>query len=119
MDGPLAPLRLVANLFARRDNETCQPEFLPFGRLQVVPDDLAVRTEELMAGDFHFHRSGVNFAEAAVVGSNGPDAVNLMPRSFVAEHQEIRIGGRKLNVIQPIGAVMKYLQLSGFDLDRV
>ena len=47
------------------------------------------------------------------VGADGPDAVHLVPRPFVAEHQQVRIGGRKLQMIQPVVAAVEIFHFAG------
>ena len=40
------------------------------------------------------------------VGADRPDAVDLVPRPFVAEHDQRRVGRRQLHVIQPVGRLV-------------
>lgn len=48
-----------------------------------------------MPGDFHIHRALMHLLLIAAVGANGPDAVYLVPRTFVAIHDEAGVGGRE------------------------
>jgi hypothetical protein len=49
---------------------------------------------------------------------DGPDAVHLVPGAFVAEHDEVGIGGRKLQMAQPLVLAQDILQLAGLDVHR-
>src|SRR3989442_9518535 len=95
------------------------PKIFPARRLQVIPDDLAVGAEELMPGNLHIHRACMDFSEPSPVPTDGPDPVHLVPRSFVAEHQQSGIAGRKLHEIEPVSNVVKRLHLAGVYLDRI
>src|SRR5262249_34329964 len=88
MHRPTFALHSVLDLFALRNVVSGQPEFLRCRRLQVVPDGFAVGAEELMAGDFHLHRSGMNLLQPRPVRANRPDAVDFVPWPFVTEHQQ-------------------------------
>ena len=50
---------------------------------------------------------------SGAVGADGPDAVDLVPGTFVAEHQQAGIGGRELQVIQPVVCAMDVLHFAG------
>src|SRR5437660_1700446 len=89
---PVAASDLVALGFTCGEGESGEPEFPALGRLQVVPDGLAVGTEKLVPGDLHVHLPVVDLAQARSVGANGPDAIDLVPWAFMAEHDQTRIG---------------------------
>src|SRR5262245_51916397 len=72
-----------------------------------------------MAGDLHLHRARVNFAQPRVVSANSPDAIDFVPGTLVAEHNQSRIDRRELNVVEPVSRVMKGLQLAALDIDRI
>src|SRR5262249_24413288 len=102
MNRPLLPSQCVSNLLSGRQNHSRQPAFLSFRGLQVKPYRPAVGAEELMPGNLHFHGSSMNLTQASAVGPDGPDAVHLVPGAFVTEHEQARICGRELNVIEPV-----------------
>src|SRR3989442_3167997 len=95
------------------------PKIFPARRLQVIPDDLAIGAEEFMPGDLHIHRACMDFSEPGSVATDGPDAVHLVPRSFVAKHQQSGIAGRKLHVIEPVSTVVKRFHFASVYLDRI
>src|SRR5262249_56208701 len=109
MHRPMFALHFVFDLFATREPVAGQPEDLRFGRLQVVPDGFAVGAEELVAGDLHLHRSGMNLGQPRAVRADRPDAVDLVPRPFVTKHQQSRIGGAKTPVVEPVPTGVKNL----------
>ena len=47
------------------------------------------------------------------VGVDHPDAVDLLPWAFVAIHQQFGIGGRKQQVVDPIGGVQQNFDVAG------
>src|SRR5215471_10144164 len=111
MDRPLIARDLVAYLLSSGEHHPCKPELLPLRSLKVVPYGTAVGAEELMTGDLHVHCSAMNLVQPGAVDPDGPDAVDFVPGSFVTEHQKARIGGRKLDVIEPVSAVVERLDL--------
>src|SRR5436190_5011488 len=106
VDRPLTFLHSVLLDLAGFDVVFGKPKHLPFRRLQIVVDMLAVLAKELVPGDLHIHRAGVDLFEIAAVSTDRPDAVDLVPRAFVAEHYQRRVGWRHLNMIQPVGRGM-------------
>ena len=44
---------------------------------------------------------------------HGPDAIDAMPRPFVAENEFLRIGGRELQMVQPVGGPVNDLLFAG------
>src|SRR5258707_15746413 len=72
-----------------------------------------------MAGNFHIHRSRMDFAQASAVRADCPDAIHLVPRSLVAKQEKRRIGRRELYVVQPICAVVEGTELPGLDIDCI
>src|SRR5205814_8098790 len=106
VDRPLIPLDAVTDPLAGLDVDAGQPELPAARRLKIIPDHLAVMAPELVAGDLHVHGAWVHEAQAGAVAADRPDAIDLMPGAFVAEQQQRRIGGRELQVIEPIVAVV-------------
>ena len=47
------------------------------------------------------------------VGVDRPDAVDLLPWALVAIHQQLGIGGRKEQVVDPVGGVQQDLDVAG------
>src|SRR5215469_14049328 len=85
MDRPLVAVQMIPGPFSRVDVVARQPEYLAARSLQVVPDRAAVVTPELVPGDFHRHGARVDLGKSAAVAADGPDAVHLVPRSFMAQ----------------------------------
>src|SRR5882672_5075411 len=106
MHGPFVPLQVIPRALARCDLVAREPEVLAPGRLKVVPDGLAVRAEEFVPGNLHVHRTPVNPGEPAAVGAGGPDAIDFVPGALVAEQDEIRVGRRELDVVEPVRRTM-------------
>src|SRR5215471_10462564 len=89
VDAPLVALQVVPGPLAAFDVVAGEPEIHAARCLQVVPDGLTVVTPEFVTEDFHRNRPRVNFGDVAAVGVHGPDAVHLVPRALVAEHQQV------------------------------
>ena len=106
----------VADPLARFDVHAREPELLAPRRLQVVPDPLAVVAEELVAGDLVLHRPPVHQPKLLAVGADRPDAVHLVPGALVAEEDAVRVGRRRLQVVEPLGRVVHLLRLAGLDV---
>ena len=77
------------------------------GKMELVEQRLAVGAPPFVAGDLHLHRALMDQLILRAVGADGPDAVHHLPGALVAIQQQGRIGGRKLQVVQPIGAVLQ------------
>jgi hypothetical protein len=82
-----------------------EPEDLAARRLQVVPHRRTIDVEELVPGDFHVHRAAVDETRL-FTEPHRPHAVHAMPRALVAEHEQLRIGRRELQVIEPRGGAV-------------
>ena len=119
MHGPVFALDAVFDFLARRENMAGQPKHSGLRRLQVVPNRFAVMAEEFVAGDFHIHRAGMNLLQPGAIGANRPDAVDLVPWSFVAKHNQRRIGGRKLHVVEPVRVGMERIDGAASYVDCV
>jgi len=102
MHAPFVPLQMIPGAFAGFDIAARDPEILAARRLQIIPDGFSVGAPEFVAGDFHHHRALVDEFQIRAVGADGPDAVELVPRAFVAEHEQVRVGRRKLQVAEPV-----------------
>ncbi len=107
VDGPLIALHVIPGAFLRFEVVACEPEVFALGGLQIVPERFAVDAPEFVAGDFHGHRAFVDQLVLGAVGANGPDAVDFLPSAFVAIHEKGGVGGRKEQVVKPIGVVFK------------
>ena len=59
------------------------------------------------------HGALVDEGVVGAVGVNHPDAVDLLPRAFVAVHEEFGIGGREEEVVDPVGGVEEGLEVAG------
>jgi hypothetical protein len=51
------------------------------------------------------------------VGANGPDTIDLVPGTFVTEHEQAGIGRREEKMIQPIGRPVNDFFLTGADVE--
>src|SRR5258708_27417577 len=89
--GPFLAVEVVPGAMARGEVHARKPEHRALGSLQVVPDRLAVGAEEFVARYFHVHGAFVHEPQAGAIGSDGPDAVVKVPRTFVAEHDDVRV----------------------------
>jgi hypothetical protein len=87
---------VVPGSLTRRDFIAGEPEILATRNLQVIPDHAAVVAEELMSGDLHIHRAGMNLLQSVAIRLNGPNSIHLMPGPLVAEHDQFWIRRRKL-----------------------
>src|ERR1019366_7232996 len=92
VNGPLVALQVVPGPLARLDVVACQPEDLAAGSLQVVPHNLAVVAPELVPEYLHRHGGGMDLGYVTAVRAYGPQPIHLVPRTFVAEHQQRRVG---------------------------
>src|SRR5205085_9905157 len=106
-------------LLAGGDDVSGQPELLTCRGLKVVPDDLPIRAEELVAGDLHLYGARVDLLQACAIRPDRPDAVDFVPRAFIAEHDERGVRGRELEVIQPVRARMELLDLARTVIDVI
>src|SRR3981081_488946 len=112
MHGPFVPLQVIPRALARCDLIAREPEVLASGSLEVVPDGVAVRAEEFVPRNLHVHRTPVNSGEPAAVGPDGPDAIDLVPGTFVAEQDETGVRRRELHVVEPVRRAMDHLALA-------
>ena len=117
MHRPFVAQHVIPDALAGLQIDIGQPEILAARRLQVVEDFRAVPVEEFVPGDLHVHHALVHELVARPVGADGPDAVDLVPRPFVAVQQQRRIGRRKLHVIEPVGRVDQHLARARGDVD--
>ncbi len=118
VDRPLVALQVVLRPFTGLDVIAGQPEVFPARGLQIVKQNLAVGVPKLMPEDFHRHGSGVDFGDVAAICPHGPDAIDFVPGTFVAEHEQRRIGGGELQVVQPVRALEDCLHFAGFGVHR-
>ena len=72
-----------------------------------------------MAGNLHIHGSRMDFAQAGAIRADCPDAIHLVPGSFVAKHYQRGVGRRELHMVQPVRAVMEGVDLSRLDIDCI
>ena len=70
-----------------------------------------------MPGDFHVHEAFVDQLLARAVGADGPDPIDLVPGAFMAIHDEAGIGGRELDMVEPVGRGDDDLPLAGANVD--
>jgi hypothetical protein len=84
--------------------------------LKVVPDPFPVVAEELVPGDLVGHRPLVQEPETGAVGPDCPDPVHLVPGPFVAEEQAVRVGRRRLQVVEPLRRVVNLPGGAGLDV---
>src|SRR6266567_3938368 len=92
MDGPFIALQVIPGAGTRSDVVARDPEVFSARRLQIVPDGAAIGTPELVSRNLHRHRPMMDQSVAGTIGANGPDAVHLMPRSFMTVQQQLGIG---------------------------
>ena len=57
------------------------------------------------------------FVRPRAVGADRPDAVHLVPGALVAEHDEVGIGGRELQMAEPLVLAEDVLQFAGLRVD--
>ena len=117
MDRPLVAIDMIPLPPPRGDLIARQPEDFPARRLQIIPDPGAIGREELMARNFHVHDPLVDQLLATAVGADRPDPVDLVPRPFVAIHDEAGVRRRKLDMVEPIRRSDDDLPLAGADVD--
>src|SRR5947207_14835428 len=72
-----------------------------------------------MAGNLHIHGSRMDFAQAGAIRADCPDAIHLVPGSFVAKHYQRGVGRRELHMVEPVRAVMEGVDLSRLDIDCI
>src|SRR5207253_10231581 len=72
-----------------------------------------------MAGNLHIHGSRMDFAQAGAIRADCPDAIHLVPGSFMAKHYQRGVGRRELHMVQPVRAVMAGVDLSRLDIDCI
>ena len=113
MNRPLIALHVIGGALSGLKVVAGEVEVLALGILPVVPDGLAVEAPELVAGDLHQHGALVDEGVVGSVGVDHPDAVDLLPGALVAVHQELRIGGREEQVVDPVGGVQEHLDGAG------
>src|SRR5436190_3421631 len=121
MDGPLVAFDGVAEFWREPPYVgcyACKVEFFATRDLEVEPDGFAVRAPEFVAGNFVGDGAFVNQTQAGAVGADVPDAIDEMPGTFVTEHEERRICGRELNVIEPVVAAMNEIRFAGGNFER-
>ncbi len=87
---PLVALHVEGGALAVGEVVAGEIEVFSFGGLPVVPDGLAVEAPELVASDLHEHGALVNEGVVGAVGVDHPDAVDLLPGTLVAVHEEGR-----------------------------
>ena len=119
MNRPLVALNRVTNFFATGHLYAGEEELLAARHLQVEPGRLPVRAPELVPGDLHRNAARVHQAQTSPVSPYLPDAIQLMPGSLVAEHQEVGIRGRELKMIQPARIPVENIRLPRRNLERV
>ena len=98
------------------DVHSRQPEDARLGRLQIIPDRLAVVAKEFVPGNFHGHGSRVHEAVAGAIGADRPDAIYLIPRAFVTIQNQRWVGGRALVVIEIVGHGHETADRAGFNV---
>src|SRR5262245_29102952 len=96
----------ITDALPRLDVHARQPEVLRARRLQVVPDPLAVVAEKLVSGNLIAHGPLVHEPELLAVGADRPDTVHLVPGAFVTEEQAVRVGRRRLQMIEPFSRIV-------------
>src|SRR5258708_6369373 len=119
VNGPFIAFEVVPGALSVFEVHAGQPKDGAAGRLQVVPDRLAIRAEKFVAGDLHVHRALVHEAKARSIGANRPDAIVEVPGAFVTKHDEVRICVRTLQVVGQIVLGVDFSVLSGLDVDGV
>src|SRR5437667_11930020 len=72
-----------------------------------------------MAGNLHIHGSRMDFAQTGAIRADCPDAIHLVPGSFMAKHYQRGVGRRELHMVQPVGAAMDGVVLSRLDSDCI
>ena len=117
MNGPFIALHVEGGALAGLEVVAGEVEVLAFGRLPVVPDGFTVETPELVAGDLHEHGALVDEGVVGAVGVDHPDAVDFLPRAFVAVHEKSWIDGGEEKVIDPVGAVKEGGHLARLQVD--
>ena len=55
--------------------------------------------------------------DLAAIAVHEPDTIHFVPGTFMAEHQQIRIGGGKLEMVEPVGGSMNDLGLASAGVD--
>src|SRR5437763_1878027 len=86
--------------------------------LQIVPADLAIAAEEFVPCDLTLHRALVDSLYGSRLGVDRPDPVHEMPRPFMTEHQQVRVAGRELDMIEPGVLLVERPELARLDMDR-
>ena len=110
---PLVALHVEGSAFAGLEVVAGEEEVFAFGILPVVPDGLAVEAPELVAGDLHGHGAFVDQGVVGAVGVDHPDAIDFLPRAFVAVHEEFGVGWGEEEMIDPVGGVEEGLHVAG------
>src|SRR6185503_145485 len=98
---PFITRNRVASLVVTCNVVSGKKKCLPARDLQIEPDRLAVRSPELMASDLPIDRPLVDLLNFARGDVDQPDAVDFMPRPFMAEHELVRVRWRELQMVQP------------------
>ena len=134
MNGPLVPLDWIANFtvvwrragFGTRafrigggvNRSARQEELFTARHLEIEPNRFPICAPELMAGDFVGHGAFVHQSKVGPVYMYLPDAIEFVPRTFVAEHEKPGIGRRKLNMAEPAFVAIEAVGLASGNINR-
>src|SRR6185312_4006818 len=101
MDRPFITRKRILPFRARRDVNGAQIKSLSLRYLPVEIDGFPIRAEELVPRYLVLYSAFMHETHLPAFHTDRPDAVHLLPRPFVAEHQQIGIGRRELHMAQP------------------
>ena len=87
--------------------------------LQIVPDGLPIAAEKLVTRDFHVHRSFVHQSQAGAIRSDSPHPIVVVPRSFMAKHDQVGVPGGHLKVVGPVVLRVDLTERASLDVDGV
>src|ERR1035438_7945211 len=86
VNGPLIALHVVRNALVGFQVIAGEKEILALGKLPVIPDGFSVQAPKLVASNLHSHGALVDEPVMRAIGMDHPDAIDLMPRAFMALH---------------------------------
>src|SRR5260370_5436660 len=107
MNRPLVALHVEGGTLAGLQVVAGEEEVFAFGVLPVVPDGFAIEPPELVARDLHGHGAFVDEGVVGAVSVDHPDTIDLLPGAFVAVHEELWIGWREEEMVNPVSGVKK------------
>ena len=119
MHAPFAALEAIANPIASDQLDTREPELRGARRLKIVPNPLAVVAEEFVAGDLVRHGAAMHKPWRICADAEGPNAMEFVPKAFVAIEHHGGVSGRALGVIQPVGARIEEGDCAGAQISAV